>query len=101
MRRIRELFKVPPQALPASMLNLLIEVDNREGLRGLLRLERDIRSARARLQRTNHPQSERLVLWLKALEVYRQSYYPRPRWLSWLTRPAGEPRRRARAAQAG
>jgi len=75
--RIQRLFLSPARALPGEMLNLLIEVDNREGRRGLDRLEAEIRYAHERLRRVNHPQAARLNLWLKALEAYRNAYYPR------------------------
>lgn len=75
--RIQRLFQSPARTLPGEMLNLLIEVDNREGRRGLDRLEAEIRYAHARLRRVNHPQAARLNLWLKALDAYRNAYYPR------------------------
>lgn len=81
MKRILRLFRTPPQALPAEMLNLLIEVDNREGSAGLERLEREIKDALRRLQAAGHPQAARLTLWLKALDAYRHAYHPRPRGL--------------------
>ncbi len=87
MKRIQRLFRTPPQALPAAMLNLLIEVDNREGRAGLDRLEREIKEALARLRAAGHPQAARLTLWLKALEAYRRTYHPRSRWTRFLRRP--------------
>jgi len=81
MKRILRLFRTPPQTLPAAMLNLLIEVDNREGPAGLDRLEREIKAALERLQAAGHPQAARLTLGLKALETYRRAYHPRPRWI--------------------
>ncbi len=98
MRRIQRLFRTPPQALPAAMLNLLIEVDNREGRAGLDRLEREIKVALARLQAAGHPQASRLTLWLKALAAYRRTYYPRPGWIRLFRRP--RPLRRAVPASA-
>ncbi|HGY10067.1 MAG TPA: hypothetical protein ENK37_08475 [Oceanithermus profundus] len=77
MKHIQRLFRTPPQALPAEMLNLLIEVDNREGVAGLDRLEREIAHAQQRLHESGHPQAARLILWLKALEAYRATYHRR------------------------
>jgi hypothetical protein len=87
MKRIQRLFRTPPQALPTAMLNLLIEVDNREGRAGLDRLEREIEGALRRLRATGHPQAARLALWLEALEAYRRTYHPRPRWTRLFRRP--------------
>jgi len=77
MNQIERLFRTPKAALPSEMLNLLIEVDNREGRRGLDRLEAEIRYAERRLRRRGHPQAARLNLWLRALAAYRETYYPR------------------------
>ncbi|WP_457629857.1 hypothetical protein [Oceanithermus sp.] len=86
MTNIQRLFRAPKAALPAEMLNLLIEVDNREGLRGLDRLEAEIRYAERRLRRSGHPQAARLNLWLRALSAYREAYYPRRSFLKRLFR---------------
>ncbi len=93
MNRIQHLFRTPSRALPAEMLNLLIEIDNREGRSGLDRLQHEIEEARRRLQAAGHPQAERPALWLKALEAYRRTYHPRPRLARWLRLP--RPLRRA------
>ena len=82
MNYIQRLFIAPKAALPSEVLNLLIEVDNREGRRGLDRLEAEIRSAEQRLRRSGHPQAARLNLWLRALALYRETYYPRRSLLS-------------------
>ena len=77
MKHIQRLFRTPPRALPAEMLNLLIEVDNREGAAGLARLEREIVHAQQRLRASGHPQAARLTLWLEALEAYRDAHQRR------------------------
>lgn len=87
MNHIQRLFRTPKTALPSEMLNLLIEVDNREGRRGLDRLEAEIRYAERRLRRRGHPQAARLNLWLRALAAYRETYYPRRSFLSRLRAP--------------
>jgi len=76
MDHIKRLFRAPSAAMPSEMLNLLIEVDNREGRRGLDRLEVEIRYAERRLRQSGHPQAIRLNLWLRALAAYRETYYP-------------------------
>ncbi|WP_457636872.1 hypothetical protein [Oceanithermus sp.] len=81
MSHIQRLFRAPKSALPSEMLNLLIEVDNREGRKGLDRLEAEIRYAERRLRRHGHPQAARLNLWLRALNAYRETFYPRRSFL--------------------
>jgi len=98
MNQIERLFRAPEAALPSEMLNLLIEVDNREGRRGLDRLEAEIRYAERRLRRRGHPQAARLNLWLRALAAYRETYYPRRSlWNRLLPPRAGRQRQAATA----
>lgn len=96
MNHIQRLFRTPKSALSSEMLNLLIEVDNREGRRGLDRLEAEIRYAERRLRLSGHPQAARLNLWLRALAAYRETYYPRRSFLSRL-RPSRVDRQRQTA----
>jgi len=100
MNQIERLFRAPEAALPSEMLNLLIEVDNREGRRGLDRLEAEIRYAERRLRRRGHPQAARLNLWLRALAAYRETYYPRRSLFGFLKPRSNRPHRQRQTATA-
>ncbi len=57
-------------------LNLLIELDNRSGLKGLRLLEQDLTEHHTRLATAGHPAASRLARWLRALAAYCETYYP-------------------------
>lgn len=61
---------------PSSVLNTLIEIDNRRGQLGLWALENELREKLPRLRSAAQPLAQ---AWLEAVQLYRETYYPEDR----------------------